>query len=165
MLLLVSVIALPVHIYSTAYMKHDDRYSRYFTYLSFFCFSMLALVVVDNLVLFYAFWELVGFSSYLLIGFWFTRDKAVQANKKAFIMNRIGDIGLLSAIIILFTMYGTFDIESLFGHRGWSVFQLSAVMLPILSSGLVWTSAWRRRVIARHLAIHRRCGYRFSSRC
>ncbi|GGB05223.1 NADH-quinone oxidoreductase subunit L [Mucilaginibacter rubeus] len=114
MLLLVSLIALPVHIYSTAYMKHDDRYSRYFTYLSFFCFSMLGLVVVDSLVLFYAFWELVGFSSYLLIGFWFTRDKAVQANKKAFIMNRIGDIGLLSAIIILFAQFHTFDIATLF---------------------------------------------------
>lgn len=114
MLLLVSLIALPVHIYSTAYMKHDDRYSRYFTYLSFFCFSMLALVVADSLVLFYAFWELVGFSSYLLIGFWFTRDKAVQANKKAFIMNRIGDIGLLSAIIILFAQFHTFDIATLF---------------------------------------------------
>jgi NADH-quinone oxidoreductase subunit L len=118
LLLLVSVIALPVHIYSTAYMKHDDRYSRYFTYLSFFCFSMLALVVVDSLVLFYAFWELVGFSSYLLIGFWFTRDKAVQANKKAFIINRIGDIGLLSAIIILFTQYHTFDIATLFAEKG-----------------------------------------------
>jgi NADH-quinone oxidoreductase subunit L len=118
MLLLVSLIALPVHIYSTAYMKHDDRYSRYFTYLSFFCFSMLGLVVVDSLVLFYAFWELVGFSSYLLIGFWFTRDKAVQANKKAFIMNRIGDIGLLSAIIILFTQFHTFDIVQLFAQKG-----------------------------------------------
>jgi NADH-quinone oxidoreductase subunit L len=114
MLLLVSLIALPVHIYSTAYMKYDDRYSRYFTYLSFFCFSMLGLVVVDSLVLFYAFWELVGFSSYLLIGFWFTKDKAVQANKKAFIMNRIGDIGLLSAIIIIFAQFHTFDIAELF---------------------------------------------------
>ncbi|WP_426581357.1 NADH-quinone oxidoreductase subunit L [Mucilaginibacter sp. R-33] len=114
MLLLVSLIALPVHIYSTAYMKHDNRYSRYFTYLSFFCFSMLGLVIVDSLVLFYAFWELVGFSSYLLIGFWFTKDKAVQANKKAFIMNRIGDIGLLSAIIILFAQFHTFDIATLF---------------------------------------------------
>jgi NADH-quinone oxidoreductase subunit L len=118
MLLLVSAISLPVHIYSTAYMKHDDRYSRYFTYLSFFCFSMLALVVIDSLVLFYAFWELVGFSSYLLIGFWFTRDKAVQANKKAFIMNRIGDIGLLTAIIILFAQYHTFDITQLFAEKG-----------------------------------------------
>ncbi len=118
MLLLVSVIALPVHIYSTAYMGSDKNYSRYFAYLCFFCFSMLALVVVDNLVLFYAFWELVGFSSYLLIGFWFTKNKAVQANKKAFIMNRIGDIGLLTAILILFTQYHTFDIVQLFTDKG-----------------------------------------------
>jgi NADH-quinone oxidoreductase subunit L len=118
MLLLVNLIALPVHIYSTVYMKNDENYSRYFAYLSFFCFSMLALVVVDNLVLFYIFWELVGFSSYLLIGFWFTRDKAVQANKKAFIMNRIGDIGLLTAIIILFSQYHTFDITQLFADKG-----------------------------------------------
>jgi len=115
MLLLVSLIALPVHIYSTAYMKNDENSKRYFAYLSFFCFSMLALVVIDNLILFYVFWELVGFSSYLLIGFWFTRSKAVLANKKAFIMNRIGDIGLLAAIAILFTVYHTFDIEQLFG--------------------------------------------------
>jgi NADH-quinone oxidoreductase subunit L len=115
MLLLVNVIALPVHIYSTAYMKDDAGYSCYFAYLSLFCFSMLALVVVDNLVLFYMCWELVGFSSYLLIGFWFTRHKAVAANKKAFIMNRIGDIGLLTAIIILFAQYRTFDIDILFG--------------------------------------------------
>ncbi|ASU33293.1 NADH-quinone oxidoreductase subunit L [Mucilaginibacter xinganensis] len=115
MLLLVNLIALPVHIYSTAYMKDDEGYNRYFAYLSLFCFSMLALVVADNLVLFYIFWELVGFSSYLLIGFWFTRDKAVQANKKAFIMNRIGDIGLLTAIIIIFTQFRTFDLDTLFG--------------------------------------------------
>lgn len=117
MLLLVTVIALPVHIYSTAYIKSEEQ-NRYFTYLSFFCFSMLALVVVDSMILLYAFWELVGFSSYLLIGFWFTRDSAVQANKKAFIMNRIGDIGLLSAIIILFTQYHTFDLVALFGANG-----------------------------------------------
>jgi NADH-quinone oxidoreductase subunit L len=117
MLLLVTVIALPVHIYSTAYIKPEEQ-NRYFTYLSFFCFSMLALVVVDSMILLYAFWELVGFSSYLLIGFWFTRDSAVQANKKAFIMNRIGDIGLLSAIIILFTQYHTFDLVQLFGTNG-----------------------------------------------
>jgi NADH-quinone oxidoreductase subunit L len=118
MLLLVSVIALPVHIYSTAYMKDDDGYSRYFRYLSLFCFSMLALVVVDNLIMLYAFWEMVGFSSYLLIGFWYTRESAVIANKKAFIMNRIGDIGLLTAIIILFTQFNTFDIQALFGDKG-----------------------------------------------
>ena len=115
MMVLVSAIALPVHVYSTRYMKFDAHYKRYFTYLSFFCFSMMALVVVDNLVLFYIFWELVGFSSYLLIGFWFTRQKAIIANKKAFIMNRIGDIGLLSAIIILYISFHTFDITQLFG--------------------------------------------------
>ena len=119
MLLLVNLIALPVHIYSTAYMKNDENYRRYFAYLSFFCFSMLALVVVDNLVLFYIFWELVGFSSYLLIGFWFKRNKAVQANKKAFIMNRVGDIGLLVAVIILFTLFQTVDIDELFGSHGY----------------------------------------------
>ncbi|WP_244228128.1 NADH-quinone oxidoreductase subunit L [Mucilaginibacter kameinonensis] len=133
MLLLVSLIALPVHIYSTAYMKCDDRYSRYFTYLSFFCFSMLGLVIVDSLVLFYAFWELVGFSSYLLIGFWFTRDKAVQANKKAFIMNRIGDIGLLSAIIIIFAKFHTFDIATLFIND-------NLVFKSVIHDGL-WISA------------------------
>jgi len=113
MLLLVSLIALPVHIYSTSYMRGDENYKRYFTYLSFFCFSMLALVVADNLILFYGFWELVGFSSYLLIGFWFTRDKAVQANKKAFIMNRVGDVGLLVAILILYSIFHTFDITKI----------------------------------------------------
>lgn len=116
MLLLVSLIALPVHIYSTAYMKNDANYKRYFIYLSFFCFSMLALVVADSLILFYAFWELVGFSSYLLIGFWYTRPKAIIANKKAFIINRIGDIGLLTAIIIIYAILHTFDIEKIFGQ-------------------------------------------------
>jgi NADH-quinone oxidoreductase subunit L len=129
-LLLVAVIALPVHIYGTAYMKGDPMFGRYFTYLSFFCFSMLALVVVDNMILLYAFWELVGFSSYLLIGFWNTRDRAVQANKKAFIMNRIGDIGLLAAIMILFAQFHTFDIDTLFGKNG-------IVIQSIIISG-VW---------------------------
>ncbi|MEO8884737.1 MAG: NADH-quinone oxidoreductase subunit L [Mucilaginibacter sp.] len=141
MLLLVSVIALPVHIYSTAYMKHDERYNRYFTYLSFFCFSMLALVVADNLVLLYAFWELVGFSSYLLIGFWFTRQNAIMANKKAFIMNRIGDVGLLIAILILFSQYRTFDMVQLFGSEGF-VTQSQIVdgnwLGPIRSMPAVW---------------------------
>lgn len=141
MLVLVSVIALPVHIYSTAYMKDDVGYSRYFRYLSFFCFSMLALVVVDNLVLLYAFWELVGFSSYLLIGFWFTRDSAVQANKKAFIMNRIGDVGLLIAILILFAQFHTFDIVQLFGDKGLiarSVIANGQWTSPLGSIPVVW---------------------------
>lgn len=141
LLLLVSVIALPVHIYSTAYMKHDDNYSRYFIYLSLFCFSMLALVIVDNMVLLYAFWELVGFSSYLLIGFWFTREKAVLANKKAFLMNRIGDVGLLTAIIILFSQYRTFDLVQLFGADGLisqSTIQNGLWITPAGSLPVIW---------------------------
>jgi NADH-quinone oxidoreductase subunit L len=114
MLPLIAVVALAVHIYSIAYMHGDAHYRRYFRYLSFFCFAMMALVVVDNLLLMYAFWELVGFASYLLIGFWFTREKAVQANKKAFIMNRIGDIGFLIGIMIVFAHCHTFDLVLLF---------------------------------------------------
>ncbi len=115
MLLLVSAIALPVHVYSVIYMKGDNAYTRYFAYLSFFCFAMLALVIMDSLLTLYAFWELVGFASYLLIGFWFTREKAVQANKKAFIMNRIGDVALLTGIMLVYTHCGTFDMVKLFG--------------------------------------------------
>ena len=129
MLLLVSAIALPVHIYSIAYMKGDERYTRYFTYLSFFCFAMLALVVMDNLLLLYAFWELVGFASYLLIGFWFNREKAVQANKKAFIMNRIGDVALLTGIMLVYTHYHTFDIVKLFGSNIFTVTNLNWVTI------------------------------------
>jgi len=114
MLPIIAGVALAVHIYSIAYMHGDAHYRRYFRYLSFFCFAMMALVVVDNLLLMYAFWELVGFASYLLIGFWFTREKAVQANKKAFIMNRIGDIGFLVGIMIVFVHCHTFDLTLLF---------------------------------------------------
>jgi proton-translocating NADH-quinone oxidoreductase, chain L len=117
MLLLVNIIALPVHIYSIAYMKGDPGIHRYWTYLSLFCFAMLGLTVADNLLLMYICWELVGFASYLLIGFWFTRESAVQANKKAFIMNRIGDIGLLIGIAIIYSSFGTLDIHTLFGPQ------------------------------------------------
>jgi NADH-quinone oxidoreductase subunit L len=106
---------------------------------------MLALVVVDSLITFYAFWELVGFSSYLLIGFWYDRDSAVQANKKAFIMNRIGDIGLLTAIIILFTQFGTFDLYELFKEGG-------LVAQSVINNG-EWVAGLSH--IPGHLALHR----------
>ncbi|HWK99563.1 MAG TPA: proton-conducting transporter membrane subunit, partial [Parapedobacter sp.] len=115
MLLLIAIVALPVHIYSVAYMKGDPGIHRYWTYLSLFCAAMLGLVIADNLLLMYICWELVGFASYLLIGFWFTRDAAVQANKRAFIINRIGDIGFLIGFAILYSGFGTLDISTLFG--------------------------------------------------
>lgn len=118
MLVLVPLIALPVHIYSTSYMHGDRGIHRYWMYLSLFCFAMLGLLVADNLLLMYIFWELVGFASYLLIGFWFTRESAVQANKKAFIINRIGDLGFLIGISIIFTQFGTLDLVLLFSENG-----------------------------------------------
>jgi NADH-quinone oxidoreductase subunit L len=115
MLLLITLIALLVHIYSVEYIRKDKLKPRYFAYLSLFCFSMLSLVLADNLFLIYIFWELVGFSSYLLIGFWFTKEKAVLANKKAFIMNRLGDLGFLAGIMIMLSHFHTLDIDALFG--------------------------------------------------
>lgn len=117
MLLLISFIALLVHIYSVEYMRKDDLIYRYFAYLSLFCFAMLSVVIADNLFLLYAFWELVGFSSYLLIGFWFSKERAVQANKKAFIMNRIGDVGFLIGLMIMLTQFHTLDLSALFGSE------------------------------------------------
>lgn len=118
MLLLVSFIALLVHIYSVEYIRKEAHKYRYFAYLSLFCFAMLCVVIADNLFVLYAFWELVGFASYLLIGFWFTKKKAVQANKKAFIMNRVGDVGFLIGLMILLSQFRTLDIQALFGPTG-----------------------------------------------
>ncbi|MEJ7691912.1 NADH-quinone oxidoreductase subunit L [Daejeonella sp.] len=118
MMVLVSGISVLVHIYSISYMKGDINIHKYWAYLGLFCFSMMGLVVSDSLLLIYMFWELVGFSSYLLIGFWFTKDAASQAAKKAFIMNRIGDIGFLTGLMIIYSQFGTFDIVKLFGSGG-----------------------------------------------
>ncbi len=131
MMLLVSLIATLVHIYSTRYMKGDSYLFRYWAYLGLFCFSMFGLVIADNLLLIYMFWELVGFSSYLLIGFWFTRESAVRANKKAFIMNRLGDLGFLTGIMILFTQFQTLDITELFAPNG--------LVAQTILSGDYWT--------------------------
>lgn len=118
MISLVSGISVLVHIYSRSYMKNDSNIHRYWAYLGLFCFSMLGLSISDNLLLIYLFWELVGFSSYLLIGFWFTKHAASQAAKKAFIMNRIGDIGFLVGIMIIYGQFHTLDIDALFGENG-----------------------------------------------
>lgn len=130
MQLLVCIIALPVHIYSRAYMKGDSGIHRYWMYLSLFCFAMLGLTVSVNLLQSYIFWELVGFASYLLIGFWFTKESAVQANKKAFIINRIGDIGFLIGIALVYAHCHTLDLVELFGQSG--LFLESAEPLGII---------------------------------
>jgi NADH-quinone oxidoreductase subunit L len=114
MAVVVSVVSLMVQIYSLGYMAHDEAgYYRFYTYMSLFTFSMLGLVLADNLLFTYVFWEMVGLCSYLLIGFWFHKKSAADAAKKAFIVTRIGDFGFLAGILILFANTGTFDINQL----------------------------------------------------
>jgi NADH-quinone oxidoreductase subunit L len=113
MLIVVTVVSLMVQIYSQGYMHGDPGYHRYFAFMSLFTGSMLALVLADNLLFVYVFWEMVGLCSYLLIGFWFHRPSAANAAKKAFIVTRIGDFGFLAAILLLFFNTGTFDIAKL----------------------------------------------------
>jgi len=113
MLIVVTLVSLMVQIYSQGYMHGDPGYHRYFAFMSLFTGSMLALVMADNLLFMYVFWEMVGLCSYLLIGFWFHRPAAANAAKKAFIVTRLGDFGFLAAILLLFFNTGTFDIARL----------------------------------------------------
>jgi NADH-quinone oxidoreductase subunit L len=107
MLLLVSGIGALIHIYSLGYMRDDSGQSRYFASLSLFMFAMLGIVLANNFVMMFLFWELVGFTSYLLIGHWFERDAAAEAAKKAFITNRIGDFGFMLGILMVWTSTGS----------------------------------------------------------
>ena len=104
MLLVVALISTCTHIFSTQYLKGDIRYSRYFAYLGLFTFSMNGIVLANNLMSMYMFWELVGVSSYLLIGHWFEKDSAANASKKAFLTNRVGDIGFFIGIMLLLSL-------------------------------------------------------------
>jgi NADH-quinone oxidoreductase subunit L len=113
MLVMVSVISFLVHLYSMAYMKGEERYSVFFAYLGLFTFSMLGLVLSSNLIQIYVFWELVGVSSFLLIGFYYDRPAAVKASRKAFIVTRFADLGFLIGILILAFEAQTFDFRLL----------------------------------------------------
>jgi len=106
MMLVVTGVGMLIHIYSRGYMKDDAGYSRYFACLSLFTFSMMGIVLATNFVQMFIFWELVGVSSYLLIGFWFGRPAAADAGKKAFITNRIGDFGFLLGILLVWSAFG-----------------------------------------------------------
>src|SRR3990170_3861563 len=110
MLVVVTSVSLAVQFYSQGYMAGDGGYYRYFAFMSLFTASMLGLVLADNLVMLYVFWELVGLCSYLLIGFWFDRPAAAAAALKAFVVTRLGDLGFLMAILLMFVKAGTFDI-------------------------------------------------------
>jgi len=117
MLLVVTTVSFMVHIYSIGYMHGEKGFMRFFSFLSLFSFSMLGLVVATNIFQMYIFWELVGVSSYLLIGFYYTKDSAVAASKKAFIVTRFADLGFLVGILILSYTTGTFDFITLTGSE------------------------------------------------
>lgn len=113
MLVVVTTVAFLVMIYSDGYMAHDRGYVRFYAYLSLFSSSMLGLVVSPNLVQVYIFWELVGMCSYLLVGFWYDRKTAAEAAQKAFVVNRVGDFGLLLGILGLYWATGSFEFETI----------------------------------------------------
>ena len=132
MLIVVTLVSSLVHIFSMGYMHGDPRYPRFFAYLSLFSFSMLFLVVSDNLLGIYIGWELVGLCSYLLIGFWFEKDSAANACKKAFLTTRVGDVGMFIGMMMLFTKFQTL---SLYGEGG--IFALAA---NLNTGDMVWLS-------------------------
>jgi NADH-quinone oxidoreductase subunit L len=114
MILVVSGVSTLIHLYSVAYLDSDRGYARYFSYLNFFVFSMLLLVLAGNFVLLIVGWAFVGFASYALISFWYRRNTATTAGMKAFVINVIGDVGLVLAAFFIFRDLGTFDYPSVF---------------------------------------------------
>ncbi len=134
MLLVVTSVSLMVQIYSLGYMRGDPSYARYFAYMSLFTASMLGLVLAANVIVLYAFWELVGVSSYLLIGFWHDRPAAAAAAKKAFLITRIGDVGFLLAILYLFFQADEFAAAGLNPFHIPDIFQAAA---PLAAGGAI----------------------------
>jgi proton-translocating NADH-quinone oxidoreductase, chain L len=114
MLLIVTWIGFLIHVYATGYMAHEEGYTRFFTYLNLFMFMMLLLVLGDNYVVMFVGWEGVGLCSYLLIGFYYDKNFAADAGKKAFIANRIGDFGFILGIFLIFNTFGTSDYGKVF---------------------------------------------------
>ncbi len=126
MMTVVTFISLLVHLYSMGYMENDDNVSRFFSYISLFTFAMLALVMSDNFLLLFFGWEAVGLVSYLLIGFWMEKPTAVSAGLKAFLVNRVGDVGFLIGIGLVFAFAGSLNYQDVFADRA----ILAAAILP-----------------------------------
>jgi NADH-quinone oxidoreductase subunit L len=126
MLPVVTVISLLVHLYSIGYMVSDSGIRRYFAMLGFFTFAMLGIVLANDLLLIFVFWELVGFSSYLLIGHWINKPEAAKAAQKAFLFNRIGDVGFIIALMIIWANTKTFNLNDLLYHFDFYSWQTAA---------------------------------------
>jgi len=118
MTLVVTGVGTLIHVFAIGYMHGDDRFHRFFTYLNLFAASMLTLVLAGNYAMLFLGWELVGLCSYLLIGFWYTRTAPPPAAKKAFVVNRIGDFGLMVGLMIVFTTFGTLSYSGIFDRAG-----------------------------------------------
>lgn len=137
MLVVITTISFMVHVYSLGYMKGEKGFARFYAFLSLFTFSMLGLVIATNIFQMYIFWELVGVSSFLLIGFYYTKPSAVAASKKAFIVTRFADLGFLIGILILSFITGTFDFAKL-TEPGTAIFGSAASMSFMGISALTW---------------------------
>jgi NADH-quinone oxidoreductase subunit L len=136
MLLVITGVGFLIHIYSVGYMAHDPGYARYFSYLNLFLFFMTVLVLAGNALLMFVGWEGVGLASYLLVGFWFQKPSAAEAGKKAFIVNRIGDVGFLIGMFLLLANFGTLtfsEIATKLGQDpGWTGGVVTAIALCLL---------------------------------
>jgi NADH-quinone oxidoreductase subunit L len=132
MLLVVTGVGFLIHLYSAGYMHGDDGFARFFTYLNLFVFSMVMLVLAGDFLLLYVFWEAVGLCSYLLIGFWYQKQSASDAGKKAFIVNRIGDFGFGLAIMLIWTTFGTLAYGEVFSKATDAVGQSTYLAIALL---------------------------------
>ena len=138
MLVVITTVSLMVHIYSIGYMKGDPGFYRFFSFLSLFSFSMLGLVLATNIFQMYIFWELVGVSSFLLIGYYYEKPSAVAASKKAFIVTRFADLGFLIGILMLSFNTGTFDFQTLTDPHGPAITQAGGAAFMGMSV-LTWS--------------------------
>lgn len=145
---IVLITAFLVHLFSIEYLRGDDHFEKYFSYLSLFVFAIIGIILSENLLVIFAFWELVGFSSYLLIGFYFWKQEAVLANKKAFLVNRVGDIGFIISLLAIYYCFGTWNIGELarifeegssnnFSNEFYQQYHLTTLNLWLIGGGIL----------------------------
>src|SRR4249920_1764412 len=131
MLLLVTTVSSLVHIYTIGYMHGEPGYARFFSYIALFTFSMLMLVLADNFLQLFVFWEAVGLCSYLLIGHWYERQTAVAAATKAFIVNRVGDFGFILGLLLVFATFDSLDYATVFANVGGATAKVMNILGPL----------------------------------
>jgi NADH-quinone oxidoreductase subunit L len=131
MLLLVTTVSALVHVYTIGYMQGEPGYARFFSYIALFTFSMLMLVLADNFLQLFVFWEAVGLCSYLLIGHWYERQSAIAAATKAFVVNRVGDFGFMLGLLLVFTTFDSLDYATAFANVGPATAKVMNILEPL----------------------------------